>query len=127
VPLVASSGPIRQPSDPGLLSAVAFQKRVNHTEGGTARGGMLTVDAGRFTFTPHRMDRALGGASIDVPLTEIAEVGAEPRTWRPFDGGMRTRLRVVLADGERHLFVLNGLQEVIAHLQADIDEARRAG
>jgi hypothetical protein len=106
---------------------VAFQKRANHTEGRVARGGMLAVDEGRLTFTPHRLERTLGVATLDVPLTDVVEVGAEPRTWSPFDGGMRTRLRVVLASGERHLFVLNGLEAVIHHLQAAVDEARRTG
>ena len=124
-PAVRSLGRVTPPG--ALRSAVAFQKRVNHTEGGIARGGMLTVDAERFTFTPHRMDRALGGASIDVALTELAEVGVEPRTWRPFDGGMRTRLRIVLASGERHLFVVNGLEQVVQHLRAAVDAARQGG
>jgi hypothetical protein len=104
---------------------VAIHKRANHTEGRIARGGMLVVEDGRFAFTAHRVDRALGGASIDVPLREVVEVGAEPRTWRPFDGGMRTRLRVVLASGERHLFVVNGLPALIAQLQAEVEAARR--
>jgi hypothetical protein len=110
-----------------LRSAVAFQKRANHTEGRVARGGMLAVDGGRLTFTPHRLDRSLGGSTVDVALTEVVEVGAEPRSWRPFDGGMRTRLRVVLASGERHLFVVNGLDELIHRLRAAVDEAGRPG
>jgi hypothetical protein len=106
---------------------VAFQKRANHSEGRVARGGMLAVDEERLTFTPHRLERSLGVSTVDVPLTDVVEVGAEPRTWRPFDGGMRTRLRVVLASGERHLFVVNGIEAVIHHLQAAVDAARRPG
>jgi hypothetical protein len=38
---------------------------------------------------------------------------------------MRTRLRVVLASGERHLFVVNGLPALIAQVQAEVEAARR--
>jgi hypothetical protein len=110
---------------PRLRSAVDFQKRANHTEGRIARGGMLAVAGERLTFTPHRLERSLDAAALDVPLTDVVEVGAEPRSWRPFDGGMRTRLRVVLASGERHLFVVNGLEELIHRLRAAVDEAGR--
>ena len=62
---------------------------------------------------------------LDVALTDVVEVGAEPRSGNPFDGGLRTRLRVVLADGQRHLFVVSGLKGVIAALSEAVDAARR--
>jgi hypothetical protein len=63
---------------------------------------------------------------LDVALVEIVEVGVEPRSGNLFDGGLRSRLRVVLADGQRHLFVVNGVRKVVAELQGAVDAARRS-
>lgn len=108
------------------LRAVSFTKRANYTQGKLARGGKLAVDGTRLTFTPHTLDRALGGVMVDVALAEIVEVGVEPRSGNVFDGGLRSRLRVVLADGQRHLFVVNGVKGVVAELRGAIDAARRS-
>jgi hypothetical protein len=43
----------------------------------------------------------------------------------PFDSGMRKRLRVVIADGERHLFVVGGLDAVVAELKKAVAAAQR--
>ena len=106
------------------LRTMSFTKRANHTEGELTRGGHLAVDGTRLTFTPHALDVGLGAVMVDVPLAKIVEVGVEPRSWNPFDGGLRRRLRVVVADGQRHLFVVNGVKGVLAELRGAIDAVR---
>jgi hypothetical protein len=85
-------------------------------------GGKLELTDRRLVFRPGRADRALGSKVWSVPLAEITELGRVPRTWNPFDGGLRTRLRVSTRDGAVHLFVVSSLDKVIAAL----DEARAA-
>lgn len=103
---------------------MAWEKRANHTEGRIARGGKLAHDDTRLTFVPHAIDRATGGGSLDVALTDVVEVGEQARTMNPFDGGMRKRLRVVPADGQSHLFVVGGLAGVVSELQGAVAAAK---
>lgn len=122
------AGPARWPSDSvvtvGTLRVMSFTKRANHTQGKLARGGQLAVDDTRLTFTPHALERGLGGVMVDIALAEIVEVGVEPRSRNLFDGGLHSRLRVVLADGQRHLFVVNGVKRVVVELRDAIDAVR---
>jgi len=89
----------------------------NHSRGGIAVGGKLVITNRRLVFRPGRVDRKLGAKVWSVPLAHITEIGKRKRTWNPFDGGLRTRLRIVTHDGAEHLFVVNGLDDVIATLQ----------
>jgi hypothetical protein len=90
----------------------------NHTDSPwTTIGGKLELTDRRLIFRPGRADRALGSKIWSVPLAAITEVGRHARTWNPFDGGLRTRLRVVTRDGKTHLFVVNGLDAVIAKIR----------
>jgi hypothetical protein len=85
----------------------AWQVRANMTQGETAVGGKLAVAVGRLTFTPHALDRSIGGAVFDVLLTDVVSIDIAPRTFELFNGGMRKRLRLRLVDGVEGLFVVN--------------------
>lgn len=95
----------------------------NHTEGGTARGGWIWLTDQRLLFAPHALDAGLGAARVEIPLAQIASVGKEPAGCGPgawFSGGLRARLRLETADGTRHLFVVNGLDTVIARIEQQL-------
>ncbi|MBK9034709.1 MAG: hypothetical protein IPL61_26160 [Myxococcales bacterium] len=94
----------------------------NHSSANSSAGGKLELTDRRLRFRPSRVDRALGSRVWSVPFAALTEVGRAPRTWHPFNGGLRTRLRLATTDGAVHLFVVNGLARVIAA----IDDARAA-
>jgi hypothetical protein len=105
--------------DDGTGAAPAAAWLANYKVGRfRAAGGKLELYAGALRFRPNRVDRALGSRLWSVPLAAVTEVGAAPRTWNLFDGGLRVRLRVVTRDGGEHLFVVNGLRAVIAAIDA---------
>jgi len=106
------------PCDLGHASPPAWSIRANQTQGNRAVGGRLHLTPAGLTFEPHAIDSATGGLRWSVPLAAIAEVGEAPRTWHPFDGGLRRRLRVVLRDGHTALFVVPRLADVVARLRA---------
>lgn len=83
----------------------------------SAVGGKLELTDRRLIFRPGRVDRALGSKAWSVPLTAVTELGRVKRTWNPWNGGLRTRLRVTTRDGAAHLFVVNGLDRVIAAIE----------
>lgn len=104
------------PLEPGEIERHALL--ANHSVDWRAVGGKLVITDRRLIFRPNRVDRRLGGEVWTVPLGHIADVGARQRTWHPFNGGLRKRLRIVTTDGAEHLFVVNGLDGVIAKIQA---------
>ncbi len=88
-----------------------------------ALGGRLIATERRLIFRPNRVDRALGARVWSVAFIAIREVGRRGPTGNPFDGGLRTRLRVVTADGEEHLFVVNGLARVVEQVRGLVSAA----
>jgi hypothetical protein len=103
------------PLEPGETEVLAIL--ANKCDAWRAVGGKLVATERRVIFRPGRVDRALGSREWSVPHTRIAEIGSSPRTWNPFNGGLRTRLRLVTDDRAEHLFVVNRLDEQIARLQ----------
>lgn len=95
-----------------------FTILANRSSANATAGGTLVATDRRLMFRPSRIDRAFGGKVWSVPFARITEYGKRARTWHPFNGGLRTRLRVVTDDQAEHLFVVNGLDDVIAKLQA---------
>jgi hypothetical protein len=89
-----------------------------------AVGGRLSATDRRLIFRPHRFDRKTGAGVFEAPLSAIEAVGIQPRTWGPFNGGLVRRLRLRLAGGETECFVVSGLEEVIARLEALLRERR---
>lgn len=104
------------PLEPGEVERHAVL--ANHSVGWRAVGGKLVVTDRRLVFRPNRVDRELGGGLWSVPLGQIVEIGRRRPTFHPFNGGLRSRLRIVTADGAEHLFVVNRLDREIETLQA---------
>jgi hypothetical protein len=99
--------------------SLIWSRRANHTQGpARAVGGRLFLTDRRIVFVPHAFDRDLWGRAWSCPLSEIAEVGEEPRTWGLFDGGMRRRLRVTPNRGDKALFVVNKLRDAVQQIRA---------
>ncbi|MFT4628809.1 MAG: hypothetical protein ACI8PZ_007505 [Myxococcota bacterium] len=93
----------------------------NRTQGRRAVGGSLDVADGHLWFRPNAFEAMLGGEAADIALDRIAGVGVEPARWSPlelFSGGLRSRVRVELADGSRELFVVGKPDDVVQLLQA---------
>jgi hypothetical protein len=104
--------------------------RANRTQGWRAVGGHLTCGPSVVHFEPHGLDRATGGASWVRPIEEVVDVGVAPafRTGGlPFGGGIRARLRVVLADGTEELFVVGKASQVRDQIAALVDQAGGVG
>ena len=104
---------------------IALRVFANHTEGYTARGGRLWLTDKRLVFHPHALDKGLGARSVDIPLSQITGVGKEPAGCGPgawFSGGLRARLRIETSDGSKHLFVVNGLDSVIAQIKQKVGQ-----
>ncbi|MGH3407393.1 MAG: hypothetical protein ACRDRJ_33560 [Streptosporangiaceae bacterium] len=62
-------------------------------------------------FEPNRVDAITGGSNWQAPLGHIAGVSRQPPDGNAFSGGLRSRLRLDLADGSVELFVVNHLDE----------------
>jgi hypothetical protein len=99
--------------------------RANRTQSTfRAVGGQLALEEDRLEFRPHGFDRALAGKGWSVPLTSIRSVGTEPRGMNPFNGALRTRLRVEAEDGSVELFVVGDLDEARQRIERAV--AQRA-
>jgi hypothetical protein len=99
--------------------------RANRTQSTfRAVGGELALEEDRLEFRPHGFDKALAGKGWSVPLSGIRSVGTEPRGMNPFNGAMRTRLRIEAEDGSVELFVVNDRDAVRERIEAAVAEAR---
>ena len=117
--------PSMPPVPPLPGEQLLWSARANQTQSSArAVGGRLYLTNRRLLFAPHALDNATGGTRWGADLAAITEVGTEPRTWNPFDGGLRSRLRIVLADGTTALFVVNRLTEVQERIRAALASAR---
>jgi hypothetical protein len=105
---------------------VLWSQTANRTQSERrAVGGRLFLTQGRLIFEPSRLDGAVGGNRWWAPLSTIRRVSSQQPDGRVTAGGLRTRLRLDLADGAVELFVINRLDEVVQVIgQA---AARRAG
>lgn len=82
------------------------------SQGWRAVGGRLAVAGDHIQFTPHGLDRATGGKSIDYPLARLTSIDVAPATLNPLDGGLRRRLRLRFDDERAVLFVVWGPEEL---------------
>ena len=84
------------PLDDG--ESVIWSRRANHTVGWRAVGGKLYLTDRRLLFRPHVLERSLFfGKEWSAPRTEVAGFDVQPRGGgNPFDGSLRSRLRVAL-------------------------------
>ena len=100
--------------------AVVLSIAANHSVGATTRGGKLWLTNKRLVFAPHALDRGLGASSVSIPLSQIKDVGKEAAGCSPlkiFSGGIRSRLRIETVEGKVYLFVVNGLERVVAQIR----------
>ena len=102
---------------------VAWSGRAQRCER-TAWAGTLVLTQTRLVFTPTRL-----GAPAPVsqyPLRDCVRIETVERTGTPYDGGMRRRIRLVLADGTSALFVVKHTDETAAFLNDAIRNAHPA-
>ena len=97
-----------------MTDKVLHSYGANHVRGWRAVGGQLEFTRTRVRFTPHRADP---GREWSAELRDIQAVGKSPRTYGLFNGGLRARLRLTLADGSSELFVVLKLDQVIADVE----------
>jgi hypothetical protein len=93
------------------MDGETWRVRANMAQYGRAVGGRLTVGGGVLRFTPNRLDRATGGDGHEWDLRTLTAVERAARTWHPFDGGVRRRLRLRFADGREALFVVTKVRD----------------
>ncbi|MGO8999661.1 MAG: hypothetical protein ACLQVI_40570 [Polyangiaceae bacterium] len=60
----------------------------------------------------------MGGRAWAAPLDQIESLGTRAPTFHPFNGGMRTRLKVTTRDGGEHLFVVGAPARVADELRS---------
>jgi hypothetical protein len=114
--------------EPGLAQSetISWNQAANRTQSsGRAVGGRLFLTQQRLVFEPGRFDAAFGGAAWQAPLIAIRAVGSQAPGGQTFGGGLRTRLRLDLADGGVELFVVNHLDDVILVISEAVRAAAR--
>ena len=105
----------------GESETVVWKQNANRTQSGArAAGGRLYLTGTRLLFEPNRLDAISGGQRWSASLDQIRGADSQSPDGRPFSGGMRTRLRLALADGTAELFVVNKLSDVIKTIQEAI-------
>lgn len=95
----------------------------NRTQGSRAVGGRLFLTTTHLRFVAHRYDRMLGGRDLAILRREIAAASVADRSVMggPFAGGIRRRLQVD-AQGRAELFVANRIDQVVAQVNAWLEE-----
>lgn len=115
----------KPPLEPG--EEIRWKLPIGMTLGATDVGGNLYLTQGRLLFVPNKLNlRRREPRSIS--LSEIVSIGKQKRTWEPYNGGMRIRLRVDLRIPPPVLFCVpvNGpsLDDVIEQLVSLIQAER---
>ena len=93
----------------------------NRTQGFRGVGGRLYLTTHRVAFEPHQVEILLKSAPSSLPLGEVSSVELEAAeiAWAHlFDGGMRSRLKIVMKSGAVDLYVVNHPEEVAKRIQA---------
>jgi hypothetical protein len=104
---------------------VRWKQAANRTQNsGRAVGGRLFLTDERILFEPHRLDARTGGKPWGAALTAIVRVGTESADGNPFSGGLRTRLRLDLSDGNAEFFVVNHMDSLREVIETGIRKAR---
>jgi hypothetical protein len=85
---------------------VLLQERADWSRRGIARGGTLVVTDDRVVFQPTSMETSLGLHPAAWKRAEIKKVEVAPRSWNPFSGASRRRLRIEFLDSTQALFVV---------------------
>ncbi|MEV0252437.1 hypothetical protein AB0H76_38025 [Nocardia sp. NPDC050712] len=97
---------------------IRWEQLANRTQSqNRAVGGKLYLTPARLLFEPNHFDGLTGGHSWHAPLREISAVGVQDADGRMFNGGLRKRLRLHLADGSVELFVVNKVDEAVRTIE----------
>jgi GRAM domain len=100
-----------------------FSLAANRTQSNNrAVGGMLFVTNKRILFSPHLLDAALGGKTLQLPFGNISSIDKQAAGGDTFGGGLRARLAIKHAD-VTELFVVNKLDDVIQKLQKQLESS----
>lgn len=99
---------------------MTYTVTANHTQGWLARGGRLTVEGADLTFSCNPIDRILFGRSLRVPVSDVVGVDVAPRGSNPFNGSLRRRVSLQLANGQQHLFVVSNVELVVEQLRRTV-------
>jgi hypothetical protein len=93
-------------TQPEGAEKILLQERANWSRRGIARGGTLVVTNNRIVFQPNSMETLLGLHPATWQRTQIKKVDVAPRSWSPFSGALRRRLRIEFLDSTQALFVV---------------------
>lgn len=97
---------------------VIFRLAANHEQADIARGGRLSLTSRRLVFNANRIDHRMGGRDWATPLDTVKGFGVADRAVKQaMAGGLRRRLRVVLADGSEELFVVRDAEKAVQKLR----------
>lgn len=78
--------------------------------------GYLLLTERRVVFEPHRVEVLKGLKRWSAPLARIAAVGTQPRSYNPFTGSLRPRLRLDMEDGSAEIFLVNDLASAVGDI-----------
>lgn len=96
---------------------VSWQRPALMTLGPITVGGTLFLTNARLRFVPNKVNLRKR-SPVSVELADITSVGKQDRTWQPYNGGFRIRLRVELRNAPPLLFIVKPLDEAIRRLKA---------
>ncbi len=116
--------------------------KANHVQDDVAIGGKLSLAKGVLLFTPHGFEKLidkLDGTALEVfkpyfgregsaesrmfPISNVASVGKLDRELSLSalaGGGLRQRLSLQMKSGEQEIFVVDDLDDVVAHLREQL-------
>lgn len=90
------------------------------TVGPTSQAGKLCVTDRRLLFVPNGYGNLKKRPGWSIDRTSVSDVSVADRTWQPYNGGMRRRLRIRSAEGNEELFGVNKVDAVLEELRTHL-------
>lgn len=119
-----SGMPIRgQPVEPNLRSgeSIVWKQFAALTRGTRFPiSGMLNLTEDRLIFQPNTGNRKEDMTPLEYSRHSCVRVEPFKRTWNPYNGGLRRRMRLVLSDGGDELFIVDNLDQTVEQLTAQL-------
>jgi len=103
----------------GADSSTTGEINANYTQSERRTvGGKLILGENFILFEPHDFDDLLSGDKLEIAYSSIEDVGIqEPFSQGLIDtlfaGGLRKRLKIETQNGDRFLFVVSNIQEIV--------------
>jgi hypothetical protein len=88
------------------------------TIGPTSAAGKLCLSSKRILFVPNRYGNLKQRSVWSIGRGEILAIDVAGRTWQPYNGGLRRRLRVTSRAGDEELFGVNKVDAVVRELRS---------